>query len=55
MKSLFSLLIVLSIIAFYSCKSGADKSSGDEGTGDTGTEEVIPVEEAPAVSIYWSL
>jgi len=54
MKSFLSLLIVISLIAFYSCKSGADKPSGNEGTGAEGTEEVVPAEEAPAVSIYWS-
>ncbi len=53
MKSLFSLLIVFSLITFYSCKSGANKPAGDEGTGAAGTEEVVAVEEAPAVSIYW--
>ena len=53
MKNLFSLLIILSFMAFFSCKSGADKPSGDGGSDAAGTEEVVTAEEAPAVSIYW--
>ncbi|MBL7111947.1 MAG: hypothetical protein ISS19_08405 [Bacteroidales bacterium] len=53
MKSLFSLLIILSFIVLFSCKSGTDKSSGDARTEAEGSEEVIAAEDAPAVSIYW--
>ena len=53
MKSLLSLLIAISLFVFISCKSGADKSTGGDDPEAEETEEVIPMEEAPAVSIYW--